>query len=217
VPWKGYFDLIREVDLFVFYDDVQYTKNDWRNRNHIKTPQGVQWLTIPVGTNLNRMVCEVALPDPRWQRLHWKTLAQCYASAPYWAGVSGFLQSVYLERTWTNLSDLNQFLIKAIARDYLGIQTDFGDSRQYAIAGKRQDRLLELLKELKATEYLSGPAAQAYLDESAFRSRGIRLIYKSYDGYPEYPQLYPPFDHHVSIVDLLVMTGPDAPRFIRTE
>jgi hypothetical protein len=215
VPWKGYFDLIREVDRFVFYDDVQYTKNDWRNRNRIKTPQGVQWLSIPVGTNLNRLVCEVALTDPRWQRQHWKTLAQCYASAPCWEKLSVFLRNVYLERTWTNLSDLNQFLIKTIARDYLGIQTEFDDSRQYATTGKKQDRLLELLEELKATEYLSGPAAQAYLDESAFRSRGIRLIYKSYQGYPEYPQLYPPFDHFVSIVDLLAMVGDDASHFTR--
>src|ERR1700681_1938553 len=94
IPWKGYFDIIHDVDLFVFYDDVQYTKNDWRNRNKIKTPQGTQWITIPVGTNEHRLICEVEIRDTSWQKKHWKMLQQNYAKAPYFHVFEPFLDYV---------------------------------------------------------------------------------------------------------------------------
>lgn len=214
LPWKGYFDIIAAVDLFIFYDDVQFTKNDWRNRNQIKTQAGKQWISIPVGTDLNRLIQDVALTDPTWQAKHWATLKQNYGKAPQFAALKPFLEEVYLGTTWTNLSALNQFLTERIARDFLGLTTRFERSSQYQLQGIRQERLLDLLRQVGATWYLSGPSGAAYLDAGLFRERGIELAYQSYQGYPEYPQFHPPFEHGVSIVDLLFQVGTRAPEFI---
>lgn len=214
IPWKGYFDIIHDVDLFVFYDDVQYTKNDWRNRNKIKTQNGPAWLTIPTGSDLDRLICEVSLSDPRWQKNHYKTLVQYYSKAPFFRQYLSLLEEVYLARQWDSLSELNQYLIKTIARDCLGITTEFADSRSYEVTGKCLDRLLDLLNKVRAEEYISGPAARDYIDTRHFEAEGIQLVYKDYSGYPEYPQFFPPFDHYVTILDLLFHTGPDAPSYI---
>jgi hypothetical protein len=214
VPWKGYFDLIHDVDVFVFYDDVQFTKNDWRNRNLVKTPAGRQWLTIPVGTDLNRLVCEVVIDGSRWQAKHWRTLSQLYGKAPFFARYREFLEQVYLSREWEKLSDLNQFLIRTIATDHLGIATPFRQASEFATAGKKEDRLLSLLRSVGADVYVSGPAAKAYIDPERFRREGIELVWKDYSGYPEYAQAHPPFEHAVTILDLLFHTGPDAPFYI---
>lgn len=215
LPWKGYFDIIHDVELFVFYDDVQYTKNDWRNRNRIKTPSGPLWLTVPTGTALDRRICDVTLPsDQRWAEKHWKTLRQYYGKAPYFALYADLLRYVYIECTWTTLSELNQYLIRTISRELLGISTAFADSREYVLTGRKQERLLQLLHAVGATTYLSGPTARSYIDPEAFARAGICLRYKDYTGYPEYPQFHPPFDHHVTILDLLFHTGPRAPHYI---
>jgi len=214
LPWKGYFDIIHDVDLFIFYDDVQYTKNDWRNRNKVKGMSGSQWLTIPVGTDLKRLVCEVELKDSlQWAQKHWKTIQHLYQKTPYFHLYKDFFHEVYHNK-WTNLSQLNQFLIKHISTEFLGIKTEFIDSRSYKTTGEKLDRLIDLLQKVKADTYVTGPAARNYIDESRFEKTGIKLIYKNYAGYPEYPQLYPPFDHYVSIIDLLFNCGPDAPYYI---
>lgn len=214
IPWKGYFDIIRDVDLFVFYDDVQYTKNDWRNRNRIKTPNGSMWLTVPTGTDLNRLVCEVQLTDAHWAQKHWKSLQQFYSATPHFKRYEDFFKDVYLGMRWKSLSELNHYLIKVIARDCLGIETQFADSRDYPTTGTKLDRLIELIAKFGAQIYVSGPAAKAYIDADRFAQLGVELVYKSYDGYPPYPQRYPPFEHSVSIVDLLFNVGPDAPAYI---
>jgi WbqC-like protein family len=214
LPWKGYFDIIHDVDLFIFYDDVQYTKNDWRNRNRIKTPAGPTWLTVPTGTDLHRLICEVRLPDPGWQLKHWKSLRQNYSRTPCFEKYEGFFARVYAEARWETLSELNQFLIKSISRDFLGIRTLFEDSRHFSLPEGRQDRLIDLLRQVGCTHYLSGPAGRSYLDGRLFDSAGIKLEYKDYGGYPEYEQKHPPFDHHVSVVDLLFNVGDTAPGFI---
>jgi len=214
IPWKGYFDIIHDVDYFVFYETVQYTKNDWRNRNKIKTPQGTYWLTVPTGTDLGRQIYEVKIADAHWQKKHWKTIAQYYSKAPYFSRYQDFFKSVFLENKWETLSELNQFLIKSIARDFLGITTQFGDSREYIHVGDKQERLINLLKATDASTYVTGPAGKAYIDDAKFRAAKIDVVYKSYAGYPEYPQFHPPFDHFVSIVDLLFHVGPDSPYFI---
>lgn len=214
LPWKGYFDLIHDADLFVFYDDLQFTKNDWRNRNKLKTPRGAAWLTIPVGKHLDRLICEVALPAEGWAAAHWRAIEQNYRAAPYFARYAPPLQEALLGRPWQNLSDLNQHLVRLIAHDVLGIKTRFADSRSYQLTAKKQDRVFELLRAVGATTYLSGPAAKAYLEESRFVDAGIELIWKDYGGYPEYPQLHPPFEPAVSILDLIFNTGPAAPHYI---
>jgi len=214
IPWKGYFDIIHDVDLFIFYDDVQYTKNDWRNRNRIKTPTGAAWLTIPVGDALDRLVCEVMLTDDQWPKKHWKTISQCYSRAPYFKAYKAFVEDAYLGTQWDSLSSLNQHFTKAISGELLGVATLFRDSRVYNASGKKLDRLMDVIQKTGADTYVSGPSAKDYIDPKRFEDMGIQLVYKSYEGYPEYPQLYPPFEHRVTALDLLFNVGPDASYYI---
>lgn len=214
IPWRGYFDLIHDVDLFVFYDDVQFTTRDWRNRNRIKTPQGLLWLTIPVGSSTHRRISDVQITQHDWQRKHRETLRRCYARAPHYSDVEPFFDAVYTRREWTNLSELNQYTITRIAREYLGISTEFRNASEFVVSGRKQDRILELLHAIGAASYHSGPAAKAYLDPERFQKAGIELVWKDYSGYPEYAQLHPPFEHSVSVLDLLVHTGPGASMYV---
>ena len=121
IPWKGYFDIINDVDEFIFYDDIQFTKNDWRNRNKILTPQGEVWLSVPVGSNENRLIVEVKMNNSDWQRKHFLTLEMAYHKAPFYRRYEEFLKSVYLEKKWQYLYELNRFLIENISREFLGI------------------------------------------------------------------------------------------------
>ncbi|MFM2153330.1 MAG: hypothetical protein RL199_1765 [Pseudomonadota bacterium] len=210
LPWKGYFDIIAAVDLFVFYDDVPYSKNTWRNRNLVKTPRGTEWLTVPVRAAAGTLICDVEVASSAWRRKHIATLDANYARAPHWQSYRPLVCSV-LERDWTRLSELNRTLIEALTRA-LGIATPLADSRSFRAEGHKQDRLLSLLCDVGATHYLSGPAARDYIDETAFEQAGIVLEWMQYDGYPEYAQFHPPFVHGVTVLDLLAHTGPDAAR-----
>lgn len=214
IPWKGYFDIIHDVDTFVFYDDLQFTKNDWRNRNRIKTANGLQWLSIPVGTDKHRLICEVTLDDPGWQRKHWETLRQQYTKCRHFARYRPFFEDFYLGRGWGNLSELNHGLIRGISSELLGIKTEFRDSRQYQLKGQKLDRLLDLVSQTGATSYVTGPAARDYIDAQRFADIRVELVWKDYCGYPVHQQLHPPFEHGVSILDLLFNEGPDAPWYI---
>ena len=214
LPWKGYFDIIHDVDLFVFYDDVQYTAHDWRNRNRMKTASGVRWLTIPLGTRIDRRICDVELPGAAWRAEHRRRIRASYQAAPWYSTYAGLLERVYEKRRWSNLSDFNQHVIAMIARDVLGIPTELADSRDHSLSGRKLDRLVELLVKVGATTYVSGPAAKAYLDETRLAEAGIAVEWKDYSGYPEYPQLHPPFVHEVFVLDLLFHVGPQAPHFI---
>ncbi len=214
MPWKGYFDIIHAVDEFVFYDDLQFTKSDWRNRNKIKTAQGPIWLSIPVGTDRNRLICEVEIQDPGWQLKHWRSLQQNYGSCPFFARYAPYLEHVYLGTRWQNLSALNHAMIRHIAQEFLGLRTRFSDSRSFELQGRKLDRLLDLVRQTGATEYLSGPAARDYIEPEQFAAAGIGLAWQDYQGYPEYAQRHPPFSHQVSVLDLLFCTGPDAPWYI---
>ena len=176
IPWKGYFDIIHDVDLFIFYDDVQYTLRDWRNRNRVKTARGVEWLTIPTNGTQQHLICDVQFTDPKWQIKHWETLRHVYGKAPYFERYRPFLQDVYLGQHWTHLSELNQYLIKEISREFLGISTRFADSRQYHAVDTKQERIKDLLKKAGATLYVSGPSAKNYIDEAKFAEAGIELV-----------------------------------------
>ena len=214
IPWKGYFDLIHDVDLFVFYDDVQYTVRDWRNRNIVKTPNGLLWLSVPVGEDRNRLINEVAICNRKWQATHWRTLNQYYKKAKYFGLYKDFFEGIYLDHQWDNLSRLNQYLIEHISREYLRIKTEFANSTEFSRNGEKQVAICSLLNSTKASSYVSGPAAKDYIEPAVFQENGINLVWKDYSGYPEYPQCYPPFRHDVSILDLLFHTGPDAPYYI---
>ena len=205
VPWKGYFDLIQSADVFVYYDEVQYTKNDWRNRNRICSKNGLQWLTIPIShAAVKQKISEVQLGEARWQEDHYKTLLHTYRPARCFAQIEPLLHDFYQARTWSHLSALNRHCTESIAR-LLGFTTRFFDSRDFNLEGDRVERLVSLLRQIGATEYLSGPSARDYLagSEGLFAAAGIRLLFKSYAGYPEYPQLHTPFEHAVSILDVL--------------
>ena len=214
LPWKGHFDIIHDVDVFVFLDDVQFTLRDWRTRNRIKTTRGPAWLTIPVGSHRDLCIDQVVIPDPRWQARHWETLRCTYGRAPFFARYRGFFEDLYLGRTWRSLSALNQYVTRAIARDFLGIRTEFLDARPLATRGRKTPRLLEILLKLGAATYITGPTTRSYLDVGLLAEHGIRAVFKDVEGYPAYPQAHPPFESKVSIVDLLFNTGPEAPRFI---
>jgi hypothetical protein len=214
IPWKGYFDLIAAVDEFIIYDDAQFTKNDWRNRNRIKTPKGLEWLSIPVGPDIHRRIRDVELPDRRWQEKHWKTLEANYRRASHFAEVAGVFEPLYRVRSHAMLSALNREFIEVVCR-YLGISTRISNSWDYGLAGGRTDRLVALAAQAGAREYVSGPSARNYIDESAFVGHGIKLTWFDYTGYPEYPQLWGEFSHEVSILDLLFNCGGDAARYMR--
>lgn len=213
IPWKGYFDMIASVDEFILYDDVQFTKNDWRNRNQIKTPQGVQWLTVPVGQAIDRRIRDVTL-DGRWQAKHWKSLAANYRRAAHFAEIASWLEPIYVGRSYSHLSQMNRCFIEAI-NSYLGISTRISNSWDYDLPDGKSERLAGLCVQAGAGEYVSGPAAKDYLDEGVFRAREIKLTWFDYDGYPEYPQLWGAFSHRVSIVDLLMNCGREAQRYMR--
>ncbi len=216
IPWRGYFDQIKKADLFIFYDDVQYDKHGWRNRNRIKTQQGCQWVTIPV---YSKGVVEKGLPinqvkinwSENWNDKHWRSIQQAYSKAPYFEQYSDFLEPFFQQHP-EFLADFTIDLTMAIARQ-LGIaHTRFIRSSTLQAAGTRTDRLIAVLTSAGATHYISGPSAQDYIEEDKFKSAGISLEYMQYN-YPEYPQLYPPYDPFVSIIDLLFMTGPEALNF----
>ena len=205
IPWKGYFDLINDADVFIYYDEVQYTKNDWRNRNRIYTKNGLQWLTIPIAADaVKQKISEVEIKDLNWQQLHYKTLTMGYGKAPFFYQLKPLLEEIYIDQQWKKLSILNRFLIEKISQ-LLGINTIFKDSKDFNLEGDRVERLINLLKQSGATTYISGPAAKDYLDgyENLFAENNIRLQYKDYSGYPQYQQMSQPFENYVSIVDLL--------------
>ena len=214
LPWKGHFDIINDVDLFVFLDDVQFTLRDWRTRNRIKTAQGPAWLTIPVGGHRDLCIDEVRIPNPGWQAKHWETLRYTYGKAPFFPLYRSFFQDLYLGRRWESLSELNQYLTRTIARDFLGIRTEFMDARPLATTGRKTTRLLQILEKCAATTYVTGPSTRSYLDVELLASHGIQSIFKDFEGYPDYPQAHPPFEHKVSVVDLLFNVGPEAPACI---
>ncbi len=214
IPWKGYFDIIHDVDEFIFYDEVQFTKNDWRNRNRIYTNAGVQWLTIPTTGSITQSIDEVTMASDQWQKKHYYALVTNYSKAPYFKQYQDFLEEVYLGRKWEYLSELNRYLIEHISRDFLGIMTKFTNSRDYHSEGTGHYKLLSLLISAGAEYYVSGPAAKSYIQAEDYGKAGIELHWKDYSGYPEYPQLHEPFCHNVSILDLLFNTGPDAPKYI---
>jgi hypothetical protein len=215
IPWKGYFDIIARVDEFVLFDDVQYTRRDWRNRNRIKTAQGPQWLSIPVNSKGKYLqpIKEIIISDPAWKEQHWKAIASNYARAPHFETYAETVRRLYLECDETRLSPLNYRFIAAIC-EILGIRTRLSWSMDYEFVQGRTQRIVGICEQAGATEYVSGPSARAYLEEGLFQDRGIEVTYMDYSGYREHEQLFPPFVHEVTVLDLLFNEGPRARRFL---
>ena len=217
IPWRGYFHQIAKADVFVFYDDVQYDKRGWRNRNRVKTARGTQWLTIPVLSKGSRThktpINQIHMCwDSDWNASHWNTLVQSYSKAPFFRDYEPLLHPFYRRRP-EFLADFTIELTIALA-GMLGIKsTRFVRSSDLDVVGRKTDRLLAILQSLGATHYITGPASIDYLEDDKFRAAGICVEYMMYH-YPEYEQLFPPFDAQISILDLLFMTGPHAPEYI---
>jgi hypothetical protein len=218
IPWKGYFDLINMVDEFILYDDVQYTKKDWRNRNKIKTINGLMWLTIPVKTRgkYHQKIKDTVIDYPMWNKKHWHSIASNLSKAKYFRTYKDIFEELYLGSCEKYLSQVNFKFLTAIC-DILGITTKISWSMDYHLYEKgKTERVIELCKQIGATIYISGPTAKPYTDEEKLQSEGIKLQYINYSRYSEYNQLFPPFEHQVSIIDLILNTGPDASKYMKS-
>ncbi len=215
IPWKGYFDIIAMSDVFVLYDDVQYTRRDWRNRNLIKTRDGLKWLTIPVVQyDYHQLICDTKIADEKWKRKHIGTLQMNYSKAPFFNDYKDILFELYNYET-DSLSELNRHFIEAICK-ILGITTRIIDSRSLHLTGDKQQRLIQACKKLEADTYLSGPAAKSYIDENEFAVNDLNLEWMDYSNYKEYHQLFPPFEHGVTILDLIFNEGENARNYLKS-
>lgn len=216
IPWKGYFDLIAAVDEFILYDDMQYTRRDWRNRNQIKTPQDLQWLTVPIQAKgkYDQKIKDTLIDGSKWATTHWKALAQNYCRAPHFDEIAVWLEPLYLSKSYTHLSCLNRCFIEEICR-YLNINTVISNSQDYHLVDGKTERLADLCIQAGGTDYISGPAAKGYIEEEVFVDKGLKLTWFEYTGYSEYPQLWGEFSHGVTILDLLFNCGKDSPRYMR--
>jgi hypothetical protein len=215
IPWKGYFDLIGRVDEFILFDDMQFTRRDWRNRNKIKTASGPAWLTIPVqvkGKYFQR-IDETEVADASWAPAHWNTIRCNYARARHFGAYKSLFEELFLGCTERYLSRINHRFLTALC-SLLEIRTAITWSTDYRSTEGKTERLVHLCRQAGASEYLSGPSAKGYIEPALFESAGITLSYMEYTGYAEYSQLFPPFDHYVSVIDLIFNEGPDAARFL---
>ena len=212
IPWRGYFDIIHDVDVFVFLDSVQLTKQDWRVRNRIKTKTGARWRTVPVVGGLNQTIAEARIVQNDWQRRHLNAFRCEYARAAWFESYAWLLDWLY-RRPHQCLSELNQGAIRLIC-EHLRITTQLVCATQLAPQGDKNERLVDICRKVGANIYLSGPSAKGYLDETVFREAGIEVVYKDYADYPAYSQLHPPFDPFVTVLDLLLTCGPDSSYYI---
>lgn len=216
LPWRGYFDVIDDVDTFVFLDNVQYTDRDWRNRNRIKTASGLSWLSVSLKKDDRAALVEQKVIDWEldWPKRHLNLLRQNYQTAPFYEVFASEFEAILSARPRT-LSELNASLVSWI-KGHLGIDTPILHASSLPCEGEKTERLLSILKSLGASVYLSGPSAAGYLDLEAFRHAGIGLEYKSYD-YAPYPQLWGDFEGGVSVLDLLMNAGPDARDHLKSQ
>lgn len=218
IPWKGYFDIINMVDEFILYDDMQYTRRDWRNRNKIVTPNGLIWLTIPVESKgkFYQKINETKIIDNSWADSHWKSIQLNYARARYFSMYRDRIEKLYEAcKEEAYLSRVNYRFIKEIC-DILGITTKIAWSSDYQLMDGKTERLIGLVKDAGGQYYLSGPAAKDYILEDLFTDAGIKLDWMDYSGYPEYKQLSIQFEHGVTILDLIFNEGPDAGNYMKS-
>lgn len=215
LPWKGVFDLIHQVDVFVFLEDAQYTTRDWRNRNQILSQNGTRWISVPVKHEHGerQRICDVIIDNnTKWQKQHYNSFQMNYGRAPFYKEYKWIIEDLFLENTWEKLSDLNIYSTKLIC-EILGIKTLFINSTELKCNGTKDDKLIEICKAINATKYLSGPAGKNYINQKKFDINNISLEYVEY-CYPKYKQQYDFFEHHVTILDLIFNCGPDSPYYI---
>jgi hypothetical protein len=210
IPWRGYFDIVRKSDVFVIYDEVQYTKNDWRNRNVIQTKVGSQWLTIPVKQlSLNQAIKDTKIASNNWAQKHWNAIQLTYAKANHFSEIETWLSELYREvKQYESLSEVNVFFLKNILAK-LAIQTEIINSENLHLKGDKNEKLIDAVVKLKGNCYLSGPAAKSYLDLDLFQKNGIAVEWMDYSNYSPYQQWETNFNGAVSILDTIAHCGTD--------
>jgi hypothetical protein len=213
IPWKGYFDIINLVDEFIIYDEVQYT-SDWRNRNIVKTQRGKEWITIPIRKcSLGQKIYETKIAFPNWNIKHWKTIQAVYVKYPLFKFYKEQFENIYMTLSSIYLSEINLIFIREINK-ILKIDTKITDSRDLYLTGNRNERLVDAIKKVNGSIYISGPSAKNYLDLSLFAANNIDVKWMDYSGYVEYNQPHPPFIHEVSIIDLIFCEGSNSLKFL---
>ncbi|MGZ3861856.1 MAG: WbqC family protein [Bacteroidia bacterium] len=218
IPWKGYFDGINMVDELIIYDDMQFTKRDWRNRNVIKTKDGLKWLSIPVEVKgkFFQKINETKVSDKTWAKSHWSSLTQNYSKTPGFKTYAEHFEKMYTEAgKEENLSKINSLFISGIC-NLLDIKTKIKWSSDFQLVEGKTERLVDLCKQVGATDYYSGPAAKDYMDESLFEKEKIKVHYFDYSGYPQYAQQFEPFEHGVTILDLFFNSGNDIKQYMKS-
>jgi hypothetical protein len=215
LPWLGFFDQMLRADVFIIYDDVQFDKHSWRNRNRIKSSQGPHWLTVPVRVSgLDKPANNQIRIDPNlpWSRKHIGTIRQFYSRAHYIAAYLPSLEKL-LSQNWDRLVDLNQALLELLC-SWLDIRYQPILSSSLHLEGERSERLLRICQHFGATHYLSGNAAQSYLDSAIFEKAAIEIVWQNY-RHPVYPQLHGEFVSHLSVLDLLMNCGEESKVILR--
>lgn len=209
LPWPGFFGKILQADAFVILDTVQYVKNEWENRNRIRTPEGWQWLTVPVEYRFPQSILETRINNRvPWQRKHLKTLRQLYGKAPCFSEIIPHLEPVY-ERSWERLAELNLELIRRIL-SLLGVEKPLYRASELDLqAFDATDRLIQICSKLGASVYLSGSQGRVYMDLERFAQSGIQVKFQSFAP-PHYTQAYSGFEPALSTVDMLFCLGPEA-------
>lgn len=211
IPWRGYFDLINSVDDFVVYDEMQYTRRDWRNRNKIKTKDGLKWLSVPVTVKdkFHQKINETLINDPKWGTKAWEVIRHSYAKAPFFSEYSNRFEEIFKDNSILNLSELNVKLMRLVC-EILNINTRIHYSKDFTLHEERNHRLLNICKELGASVYLSGPAAKDYLDTKIFDDSNISVEWFDFNGYVDYEQQFGNYEYYVSILDLIFNVGNNA-------
>lgn len=213
LPWLGFFYKMKQSDIFVFLDHVQFIKNGYRNRVTIKTPQGVQWLTVPVQHHFGQSINETVIDNRRdWRKKHLRTLEMNYKKAPFFNEIMDMLESVYLQRQWLLLSRFTLKLIEAI-NGFIGIEVKTVKSSAMNVTGASTDLLVDIIEKCDGAVYISGTGGKDYLQESTFADRGITLMYSDFE-HPIYSQLWGDFVQGTSIVDALFNCGRKTMQFL---
>lgn len=208
LPWLGYLDKIDQADAFIILDTVQFKKNEWQNRNRIRTADGWQWMTVPVLHHFGQRIDEVLInPTSGWKTQHLRALDMHYARAPYRNRYLAQLRELY-SAPWRKLSELNEATVRWLLEAY-GISTPVHRAAEYEARDEPTDRLIDLCRSVGATRYLAGPGAERYMDKPRFESSGVGLEIQVF-RHPIYRQVYEPFEPNLSALDLLLMQGPEA-------
>lgn len=207
IPWRGYFDLMAQVDEFIIYDDTQYTRRDWRNRNKIMIGQQARWLSIPVDATgkYDQLIRDVRIANPKWQKQHLESLRHAYGKAPHFSEMMDLLALGYESQCYRWLVDADVAFL-ALIKDYLGLTARISFASDYHVEGRKTDKLVALCQAAGGSSYLSGPAAKTYIQPERFEDAGLALDYISYPQYPSYAHVST-YAQAISIVDALAHCG----------